>query len=81
MALETSTIRDHLAIAERHVAEGERHIARQRNVVKQLGEDGHDQKMAFDLLALFEDMQQLHISDRDRLRTELARLQQSDSEK
>ena len=61
----------HLAEAERHVVQGERNIARQRNVLATLERDGHDAGQARKLLATFEELQAMHIADRDRLREEL----------
>jgi hypothetical protein len=63
---------DHLAQARRHVAIGERHIARQRELVIELERDGHDASSAKQLLVQFEELQALHIADRDRLEQELA---------
>lgn len=64
-------LRQHLAQAERHVAEGERRIARQRELVAELARDGHDTDQATQLLRQFEELQALHVVDRDRLRKEL----------
>ncbi|MFZ5672597.1 MAG: hypothetical protein ACOZAM_06495 [Pseudomonadota bacterium] len=63
---------DHLAQAERHVAEGRKHIARQVDIIINLENLGHDTATARSLLANFEAIQQMHISDRDRLKRELA---------
>jgi hypothetical protein len=60
-----------LAQAERHVVEGERHVARQRNLVTALERDGHDTSRAVQLLCQFEELQAMHVADRDRLRKEL----------
>lgn len=67
-------IERHLAQAEAHVAQGEVHLARQREIVSELERDGHDEAAltARDLLATFEQTQQSHVEDRDRLREELA---------
>jgi hypothetical protein len=62
---------EYLAQAERHVADGEHQIACQREIIDELERDGQDTRMARDALAHFEEMQALHLSDRDRLRTEL----------
>ncbi len=66
-------LREHLALAERHVAEGERVVARQREIVAELERDGHDAAaaQARQLLAQFEELLALHVADRDRLRKEL----------
>lgn len=63
--------REHLAQAERHVALGEEHIAKQRGIVADLERDGHDISAARDLLDQLEQMQELHVANRDRLRKEL----------
>jgi hypothetical protein len=67
-----ATIEEHLALAERHVSEGERHVSRQRELIAQLERDGHDATQAHDLLLQFEELQEMHLADRDRLRDELA---------
>ena len=67
---------DHLATAERHVERGREIVARQRAIVRELARDGHDTTSAVDLLQLFEQLQDLHIADRDRLRWELKAIDQ-----
>jgi len=62
----------YLAQAERHIAEGEDHVARQRDLVAELAKDGHDQRLAQELLNQFETTLASHIADRDRIRAELA---------
>ena len=56
------------------MAEGELHIAHQRELVAKLERDGHDTKDARQLLKQFDELQQLHIQDRDRLDRELAEI-------
>jgi hypothetical protein len=63
---------DHLAKAERHVMEGAGHIARQRELVARLDGQGLDAEEARKLLLTFEEMQDAHIADRDRLIRELS---------
>jgi hypothetical protein len=72
--MDRQMILDHLGKAEQHVALGYQHIERQRALVEQLVRDGHadEATRAAELLARFEEMQTLHIADRDRLRKELA---------
>jgi hypothetical protein len=65
-------ILDNLQKAERHIAQGERHIARQKEIVSGLGKYGHDAAAARTLLVQFEELLVLHVTDRDRLRAELA---------
>jgi hypothetical protein len=57
----------HLEQAEAHVAQGVRHIERQRQIVADLERGGHDAERAREALKLFEDMQALHVANRDRL--------------
>jgi len=61
-----------LAEAEEHVSLGEKHVQIQRNKVAELEQDGHDTVTARKLLATFEDVQNMHVADRDRLRKKLA---------
>jgi len=49
------------------------HIARQREFSAGLLRDGHDASQALALLSRFEELKQLHVADRDRLRGELGR--------
>lgn len=61
----------HLAETETHIAKGAEHIRRQREIVAELERDGHDAELARKLLVEFENLQHLHIADRDRLVKEL----------
>jgi hypothetical protein len=63
----------HLRQAQLHVALGVRHIARQYAIISELERSGQcpDADQARDLLATFEEMQEEHISHRDRLEREL----------
>jgi len=65
-------IEDHLALAEKHVTKGERCVAEQRERVLRLERGGHDTTEALVLLARFQELQELYVSDRNRLRKELA---------
>jgi hypothetical protein len=67
-------IEDRLAMAERHVTAGERCVAEQRARVAALERDGHDTTEPLLLLGQFQEVQELHVADRDRLRNELAGL-------
>lgn len=64
-------MRKTLVMLERHVLLGERHIARQREIVADFHRKGLRTDLAEDLLALFEQMQVLHISHRDRIAAHL----------
>lgn len=70
--METAVLLEHLAQAERHVRQGAEHIRRQREIIAELEGHGHDSTAAKKLLTQFEEMQALHIADRDRLKSELA---------
>jgi hypothetical protein len=61
----------HLAEAERQIADSERLIARQRKLVAELERDGHDTAIARNLLTLFEELLATHVSERDRLQSQL----------
>lgn len=69
--MDRNVILEHLEQARRHVAEGERHLARQRELIADLEGSAHDVAAARQLLSQFEEMQTLHIADRDRLEKEL----------
>ena len=71
MPIDRVLLEDHLTMAERHVAQGERHVARQRELVAQLERRGHDTLSAKELVVQFQELEELHIADRDRLRHEL----------
>ena len=71
--MERAMILDHLALAERHVREGEQHVSKQRALVGELKRDGHDTATAIRLLKEFEEVQAMHVADRDRLLAELDR--------
>jgi hypothetical protein len=73
---ERAIIERHLAQAETHVVQGDEHIARQKEIVAELGGDGHEEaaQKARELLKTFEMTQRAHVKDRDRLRAELAAL-------
>ena len=48
------------------------HVMRQRELIEKLERGGHDLMEANRLLRRFEDVLELHLKDRDRLRKELA---------
>jgi hypothetical protein len=67
------TLEQRLAEAEGYMAMSKGHIASQRKFTAGLLRDGHDASQALALLVRFEELQQLHIADRDRLRGEMGR--------
>jgi hypothetical protein len=71
--LDRKTLERHLQQAERHVAVGQKHINCQRERIKQLEKGGHDASHARTLLALFEELQIMHIAHRDRLARHLGK--------
>ena len=71
-AIPRETLLEHLALAERHIAEGAAIIERQKSLILELERDGHDTCKSRALLQQFEEIQQLHISDRVRLVAELS---------
>ncbi len=64
-------IEEHLALAKGHAARGQRIIEEQHRLIAWLEQDGHDTSQARALLREFEQMQALHLADRDRLEKEL----------
>jgi hypothetical protein len=67
------TLQQRLAQTEGYMAMSKGHIASQREFAVGLLRDGHDASQALALLLRFEELQQLHVADRDRLRGELGR--------
>jgi hypothetical protein len=65
--MDRKMIGDHLAQAERRINEGEGHLVQQRNLIAELEGLGHDTAQARALLKQLEQIQALHIADRDRL--------------
>lgn len=59
---------EHVLRAEQHAIEGERHLALQGEIVATLESACHNTTQALRLLAQFEEIQALHIANRDRLR-------------
>lgn len=64
-------LQGHLAQAESHVAKGDQHLARQQELIAKLKRHGRDTADAEGLLKLFEELQVVHVADRDRLLREL----------
>ena len=62
----------HLAIAERHVVTGEKHVVQQHDLIARLRSRGLDTALAESFLKDLEEIQALHVADRDHLRRELA---------
>ncbi len=69
--MDRTMVERHLAQAERHVARGKEIVAEQRERVARLERDGHDVAQARELLRKFEELQAIHVADRDSLRKEL----------
>jgi len=73
--MERVLLEQHLAQAEQHVALGELHIAKQHDeIIAKLERDGYDSTFAKTLLTTFLETQEIHVSDRDRLREEINHL-------
>ena len=72
--IERAMVEEHLRLAERRVEEGKQHLANQRELICQMERDGHDTNEARRLLKEFEELQELHLADRERLRQEKAEL-------
>jgi hypothetical protein len=61
----------HLAMTVRHVALGERLVAEQRERVAKRERDGNPVEQSRELLRLFEEVQELHLAHREKVRKEL----------
>jgi hypothetical protein len=69
--MDRKMLKRHLAQANVHVETGRKHIVRQRKVIAKLERGGHDTKQARALLDQ-EELQAMHIADRERILRELA---------
>jgi hypothetical protein len=76
--MDIQTIREHLALANRHAAEGALRIERQRTLLVELERDGHDTTQAFELLSALNETQAAFIADRERIRAELEEAERPD---
>jgi hypothetical protein len=72
--MDREMLKRHLALAEEHIATGEKNIARQRDLIAQLEREGRDTASARIFLREFEQLQALHIAERERLLSELSEL-------
>jgi hypothetical protein len=59
------TLARHLAQAEVRVAVGQKHLGRQKEIIAELDQAGHDAGTARALLVVFEATLVLHMADRD----------------
>ena len=62
---------DHLAEAERHVVLGKGLVAKQLALIAELERQGRSTTDATGLLKLFEEVQAIHVADRNRLKKEI----------
>ena len=69
--MDRKLIEQHLKLARQHVAEGRRHIARQKQIIIKLMQGQHDTSQARRLLSTYEELQLMHIAERNRLQKEL----------
>ena len=67
-------ILDHLAVVRRHVARGEQIVTQQREIIARLERAGCDTSDAERLLLQFEELQSLHVEDRERLEKKLSEM-------
>jgi len=60
-------LKRHLAQAEKHIATGDKNIVRQWNFIAKLQLGKHDTAKARAILELFEELQAMHVADRERI--------------
>ena len=70
-AMDRAVWQEHLAQIEWRIVEAERRVACQRGIVAELERNGHRATAARGLLAAFERLLSMHLSDRQGLRGEL----------
>jgi len=71
--MDRAMLAEHLVRAECDIVLGESHLARQRGVVAERWRQGLDVGEAIELLKRFEELQAMHVAERDRLRAILGR--------
>jgi len=69
--MDKQLLEQHLKLAKQHVAQGRRHIIRQKQIIFELTRDQHDTSQARQLLSTFQELQLMHVAERDRLQKEL----------
>lgn len=69
--MDKQLVEQHLKLAKQHVAQGRRHITRQKQIIFELTQGQHDTSQARRLLSTFEELQQMHVAERNRLQKEL----------
>lgn len=77
--MKPAKIRRNLQQAEAHVRRAAEHIATQKRIVAELEASGHGTGIARDLLKTFEEVEQTHIADRDRLASNLTEAEQQET--
>lgn len=60
-------------------AQGEEHIRKQHRIIAELEDHGHDARTARDLLKSLEDVQTMHVADKERLEEEMKRYRDATS--
>jgi uncharacterized pyridoxal phosphate-containing UPF0001 family protein len=65
-------LKRHLAQAEEHVATGQKNIVRQWELIGKLQRGKHDIAKARAILDQFEELQAMHVADRERILRELS---------
>ena len=73
--MDRTALQAHLARTESNIVEGEQRIARQRDVIVGLEAQHRDTTGDALLLELFQDLQSAYVTVRDRLKTELERME------
>ena len=70
--MDRALLQRHLMQVRRHIVMGYEHMHRQRAIVREWKSKGWDTALAVQILSSFEELQAMHIADRDRLVKELA---------
>jgi hypothetical protein len=69
--MDKQLVEQHLKLAKQHVAQGRRHITRQKQIIFELTRGQHDTSQAHQLLSTFQELQLMHVAERNRLQKEL----------
>jgi|GEM_PF-1872635 hypothetical protein len=76
--MDKQLVEQYLKLAKQHVAQGRRHITRQKQIIFELTRGQQDTSQARGLLSTFEELQLMHVAERNRLQKELEWMRRHD---
>ncbi len=76
--MDKQLLEQHLKLAKQHVAQGRRHITRQKQIIFELTRGQQDTSASPWALSTFEELQLMHLAERNRLQKELEWMRRHD---